>query len=190
MNTSSCHREASPIEQGTLGSSIYPALFDHAVEQFRQMSNAALDLAVEQNTAVLASYRVALTASSMTGVLLCDLAGQATENCASIQRSVLDMLAKQSTFVVDQLQVCGCYSFTADDQSNSADCSIESDARDEATQDEAQLLPDTLLAKTIVDLFVMQPAAGTGKTGATTHSQGSGEELGAHHRTLKNTEVN
>jgi hypothetical protein len=55
---------------------------------------------VEQNTEILASCKKALKASSVPGLFLFDLAGQASEVYVTLQKSLLDLAIEQNTEAV------------------------------------------------------------------------------------------
>ena len=84
----------------------YATLFNKGLERVVEMSKTSLDLAVEQNAEVLASYKKALKASSLPGLFLFDLAGQAFEGYVTLQKSLLDLAVEQSTAVLDAAKEC------------------------------------------------------------------------------------
>src|ERR1035437_7492587 len=98
MNTSSGKTES--IAQNAFGLPAYPALFNKTLERVAEVSKTSLDLAVEQNTEILASYRNVFRASSMPGLFLFDLLGHALEDYTTLQKSWLDLVVEQSAFVV------------------------------------------------------------------------------------------
>ena len=163
MNTSS-GKDARSAE-GTFGPA-YPALFNKALERVAEVNKTSLDLAMEHNVEVLDSYRNVLNASSVPGLFLFDLAGQVIESYATLQKSLLELVVNQSTCVIEAVQGRnrdGRAVQTDDpgDQEMGLSPEVESTMPDPATEDTNQLRADTLLAKNIVDLFVMQQPANT-----------------------------
>jgi hypothetical protein len=77
----------------------YATLFSKGLVRVVEVSKTTLDLAVEQNTEVLASYKKVLRESSMPGLFLFDLAGQAFEGYVTLQKALLDLAVGQSTAV-------------------------------------------------------------------------------------------
>jgi hypothetical protein len=108
MNTST---NATKAEAETTEATYCPVasatLFNNGSKRVVELSKTSLDLAVEQNTEILASCKKALKASSMPGLFLFDLAGQAFEGYVTLQKSLLDLAVEQSTAVADVVQRAG-----------------------------------------------------------------------------------
>lgn len=159
MNTGSGKTES----KGQIELPAYPTLFNKALERVAEVGKTSLDLAVEQNTEILASYRNMFRASPMPGLFLFDLLGQVLEDYTVLQKSLLDLAVEQSTSVLEVVQGC-----RRDGREEKADCqrdpAIDCISEIDSTADDTnQLRADTLLAKKVVDLFVMQqPSRATG----------------------------
>lgn len=85
----------------------YVSLFSEGLARVVEVSKTSLDLMVEQNTEVLGSCRKALKGSSLPGLFLLDLAGQAFEDWATLQKSLLDLTVEQSSTVLEAAQRYG-----------------------------------------------------------------------------------
>jgi len=77
------------------------SLFSKGLERVIEASKTSLDLAVEQNTEVLDSFKKALSASSLPGNFLFDIAGKSFEGIVTFQKSLLDFTAEQNATAVE-----------------------------------------------------------------------------------------
>lgn len=190
-NTNFTRTEAEAPES-TYSPVAYASLFNKGLERVIEVGKSSLDLALEHNAEVLASCKKALKASSMPGLFLFDLAGQAFEGYVTLQKSLLDLTVEQSTAIIDA-RVCRddgkmeaevtsavqqSMDFTGAAQSSLADLTpaqakVVSDiakqqpgvaSKSVQTAEEIQLRVDALLAKEIVDLTVAQQPGKTAQT--------------------------
>jgi hypothetical protein len=99
------HLETKPNKaettEATCCSFTTATLFSKGLERVIEASKTSLDLAVEQNAEVLASCKKALSASSMPGAFLFDLAGKAMEGYVTFQKSLLDLTVRQNNTMVE-----------------------------------------------------------------------------------------
>jgi hypothetical protein len=104
-NNMTMHLETKPTKAETTESTCCPfasaTLFSKGLERVIEASKTSLDLAVEQNAEVLASCKKALSASSMPGSFIFDMAGKAFEGYATFQKSLLDFTAEQNATAVE-----------------------------------------------------------------------------------------
>jgi hypothetical protein len=104
-NNMTMRLETKPTKAETTESTCCPfasaTLFSKGLERVIEASKTSLDLAVEQNAEVLASCKKALSASSMPGSFLFDMAGQAMEGYVTFQKSLLDFTAEQNATAVE-----------------------------------------------------------------------------------------
>jgi hypothetical protein len=99
-NTKSTKTEAEATE-ATYCPAAYATLLNKGLEKVVAATKTSLDLAVEQNTEVLASYKKAMKASAVPGLFWFDLAGQAFDSYVSLQKNLLDLAVEQTTAFVD-----------------------------------------------------------------------------------------
>src|ERR1017187_9727046 len=104
-NTKSTKTEAKTIE-ATFCPAACASLFNKGLKRVVEASKTSLDLAIEQNSEVLGSYKKALKASSMPGLFLFDLVEQVSEGYVSLQKSLLDLAVEQSSAVVEAAHEC------------------------------------------------------------------------------------
>ncbi len=79
-------------------------LFNKGLEKVVEVSKSSLDLAVEQNTELLASCKKALKSSPLPGLFVLDLASSAFESCVALQKSLLDLALEQNNAVLEAAQ--------------------------------------------------------------------------------------
>jgi hypothetical protein len=120
MNT-----QATETETIAYNTAEFMTLFNKGLERVVAVSKSYLDLAIEQNSEVLASYKEAMEGSSLPGTCLFDLAGQAFENYVTLQKSLLGLAVEQSTSVINAAQVCQDASKAKDEISNLIQQSVE-----------------------------------------------------------------
>jgi hypothetical protein len=85
----------TPAETTTYNTAAYAAWFNQGLERVFEVSKSSLDLAVEQNAKVLASFEKALRASPLPNLFLFDLAGSAFESYVALQKSLLGLAVEQ-----------------------------------------------------------------------------------------------
>jgi hypothetical protein len=99
------HLETKPTKVETTESTCCPfasaTLFSKGLKRVIEASKTSLDLAVEHNAEVLASCKKALSASSMPGAFLFDLAGKTFDGYVTFQKSLLDFTAEQNATAVE-----------------------------------------------------------------------------------------
>jgi hypothetical protein len=82
----------------------YASLYTGGLRRIAEASKTAMDLAAEQNAETLATCKHALKTSSIPGLFLFDLAGQAFEGYVALQKNLLDLAVEQSTEFVEAAQ--------------------------------------------------------------------------------------
>jgi hypothetical protein len=99
------HLETTPTKAKTSEATcclFAPAtLFSKGLERVIEASKTSLDLAVEQNAEVLDSCKKALSASSMPGSFLFDMAGKSFDGFVTFQKSLLDFTAQQNATAIE-----------------------------------------------------------------------------------------
>jgi len=178
MNTITIRSEWETGE-ATYSPVVYATLLNKGLkglERVFEVSKTSLELALEHNAEVLASYKKAL---EVRGFFLLDLAGQAFEGYVTLQKSLLDLAVERP--VIEAAQENSPDTSNAGmtdlilqsvDRTIAAQKSILARAGEqtkaageqpdinitpvESVEDIAQLQVDTLLAKEIVDLVVKQ----------------------------------
>jgi hypothetical protein len=83
---------------------IYPTLAHKGFERAVEAGKISLDLAVQQNAEILAAIKKALKGTSLPGLFVLDLAGQAVEGFAAVQKQLLALALEQSAAAVEALQ--------------------------------------------------------------------------------------
>ncbi len=101
MDTQSTKTEA---EASMYNTAAFTALFNNGLERVVEASKASLDAAREQNAEVLTSCKKVLKASSLPGLFVFDLAGQAFEGYVTLQKNLLDLAVEQSTSMMNAAQ--------------------------------------------------------------------------------------
>ena len=100
-STKSTKEETTEVSYSTAA---YATLLNKGLERVVEVSKTSLDLAIEQNTELLASCKKALKASPMPNLFLLDLAGSAFEGYVALQKNLLGLALEQSTAVIDAVQ--------------------------------------------------------------------------------------
>jgi hypothetical protein len=86
----------------------FATLLEKGFEHVLETSKSSLDLAVKYNTEVLGATRKAFNLTPNTpGLFLFDVAGQAFENYAELQKNVLNILGEQGTATASAVRESG-----------------------------------------------------------------------------------
>ena len=96
MNT-----QATETETIANNTAAFTTLFNKGLERVVAVSKSSLDLAIEQNSEVLASYKKAFKGTSLPGFFLFDLAGKTFDGYVTFQKSLLDFTAEQNATAVE-----------------------------------------------------------------------------------------
>jgi hypothetical protein len=85
----------------------FAAQYTKSLERTIELSKSTLDQAVKQNAEILASTKNALKGSSLPGLFVLDLAGEAVEGFVAVQKSLLDLALDQSNASIAAVQSFG-----------------------------------------------------------------------------------
>ena len=85
----------------------YTALYTKGLERSIELSKSGLDLAVKQNAEILAAIKNALKGTSLPGLFVLDLAGEAVEGLVGVQKSLLNLALEQSNASIEAVQAYG-----------------------------------------------------------------------------------
>lgn len=178
----SCTKTEAEAPEAAYCPVAYATLFNKGLERAVEVGKSSLDLVLEHNSEILASYKKALDTSFTPGPFLFDLAGQALEGYVAFHKSLLDLTVEQSTAFIDAareyrqnarkaqaeiiLAAQQSMDFTAPAKNPVKEVAADqvqavSDIVSKPVQTDEDIVQrriDALLAKEIVDLTVMQPA--------------------------------
>jgi hypothetical protein len=82
----------------------YATVYTTGLKRAADASKTTLDMVAEQNSEFLSTWKQAFKGSTMPGLFLFDLAGQAFEGYVALQKNLLDLAVEQSTAVVKAVQ--------------------------------------------------------------------------------------
>lgn len=183
MNAITTKTDGEPGE-GMYGPVAYAALLNNGWGRFFELGKTSLELAVEQNAEVLASYRRSLRVS---GTLLFHLANQTLEDYVTIQKCLLGLAvghpyieaARENSHDISKAKAGitklllksvdrtiavqrSILALSAKQTTAVSEQPCVNSAPIEIVEESVQLRVDTLLAKEIVDLVVKQQPCITG----------------------------
>jgi hypothetical protein len=90
------------------------AQYTKGLERTIELSKSNLDQAVKQNAEILASIKKSLNGSTLPGLFVLDLAGEAVEGFVAVQKSLLDLALEQSNASIEAFQSFGKETAKAD----------------------------------------------------------------------------
>jgi hypothetical protein len=107
MTTNAKATKLEETIENTFNPTAIAAQYTKGLERTIELSKSNLDQAVQQNAEILASIKKALKGSSLPGLFVLDLAGQAVEGFVAVQKTLLDLALEQSNASIEAFQAYG-----------------------------------------------------------------------------------
>ena len=95
--------KSTKLEEMTIDYTLYTKGLERTIE----LSKSGLDQAVKQNAEILAAIKKALKGTSLPGLFVLDLAGEAIEGFVAVQKSLLDLALEQNNASIEAVQAYG-----------------------------------------------------------------------------------